>query len=335
VRSVLNSPKYMDLPPRAVYAELLGQQRYLCSWRTMYRVLAEHGEVRERRSVRPSRSFVRPELVATDVRQVWSWDITKLRGPLKGQYYYLYVILDLWSRYVVGWLVAEREGEDLARQLVRETAAKEGIQPDELILHSDRGSPMTAGAMGELLAELGIAQSHSRPRVSNDNPFSEAQFKTLKYRPAYPGRFRDLAHVTDWARSTFAWYNHEHYHTALALLTPAMVHAGQAEAVLADRQRTLDAAYAAHPERFPHGRPRCGHLPEQVWINQPAVALQAGSVPIAPAPEAPLPDSQPSAQPGSRADAPPLARPAQRTLEAGEHSAKPTTPAFLDLAGQQ
>ena len=195
IHGVLNSPEYMDLPPRAAYAKLLGEGKYLCSWRTMYRILAEHVEVRERRAVRPARSFVRPVLVATAPRQVWSWDITKLKGVSKGQFFFLYVILDIFSRYVVGWLVAEREGEDLARQLVRETADKEGIQPDTLILHADRGSPMIAGSMGELLAELGIVKSHSRPRVSNDNPYSEAHFKTLKYRPAYPGRFQDREHV--------------------------------------------------------------------------------------------------------------------------------------------
>jgi putative transposase len=301
----------------------------------MYRLLAEYGEVRERRAVRPKRAYVRPELVATAVRQVWSWDITKLKGPAKGQFFYLYVILDIFSRYVVGWLVAEREGEDLARQLVRETAAKEGIQPDELTLHADRGSPMIAASMGELLASLGIAKSHSRPRVSNDNPFSEAQFKTVKYRPAYPGRFRDLDHVAQWARETLTWYNHEHSHSNLALLTPATVHAGQAEAVLANRQTTLDTAFMAHPERFLKGRPSAGNLPNEVRINEPAVAVPAGSVPIAPAPEAPLPAYEPSAESASRADAQPLARPAQRTLDAGEHSAISTTAPSLNLAVPQ
>lgn len=335
VRAVLNSAEHVDKPPRTVYADLLVQGKYLCSWRTMYRILAEHGEVRERRAVRPRRSFVRPELVAMAPRQVWTWDITKLKGTRKGQLFYLYVILDIFSRYVVGWLVAEREGEDLARQLVQETTAKERVEPDTLVLHADRGSPMIAGSMGELLAELGIAKSHSRPRVSNDNPYSEAQFKTLKYRPTYPGRFRDQDHVLGWARETFTWYNHQHCHSALVLLTPAIVHAGQAAAVLADRQRTLDAAYEAHPERFPNGRPRAGSLPEKVWINEPAVAVQADPVPIAPAPEAPLPVSQPSAQPGSRADAQPLARPAKRTLDAGEHSAIPTTTAAIPAVGAQ
>lgn len=321
IHAVLNSPEHMDKPPRAVYAEQLGKGTYLCSWRSMYRILAEHGEVRERRAVRPARSFVRPELVATAPRQVWSWDITKLKGPIKGQFFFLYVILDIYSRYVVGWLVADREGEDLARQLVQETAVKEGIKPDALTLHADRGSPMIAGSMGELLTELGIAKSHSRPRVSNDNPYSEAQFKTLKYRPAFPSRFQDRDHVLGWARETFTWYNQQHYHSALALLTPAIVHAGQAATALADRQRTLDAAYQAHPERFPNGRPQAGHLPDKVWINEPAVAVKSGPEPMAPAPEAPLPVNQPGAQPVSRADAPTAARPAQRTLDAGEHSA--------------
>lgn len=332
IYGVLNSQEYMDMPPRAVYAALLGEGKYLCSWRTMYRILAEHGEVCERRAVRPARSFVRPELVAMAPRQVWSWDITKLKGLAKGQFFFLYVILDIYSRYVVGWLVADREGEDLACQLVQETADKEGILPDTLVLHADRGSPMIAGSMGELLIDLGIAKSHSRPRVSNDNAYSEAQFKTLKYRPAYPGRFQDRDHVLRWARKTFTWYNHEHYHSALALLTPAIVHGGKAEEVLAERQRTLDAAYETHPERFPNGRPRAGSLPDKVWINEPAMAVQADPEPKEPAPEAPLPVSQPSAQPGSRADAQPLARPAQRTLDAGEHSATSTTAAIPDMA---
>lgn len=336
VRAVLNSQEFMDQPPRAVYAGLLVQGKYLCHWRTMYRILAEHGEVRERRAVRPARTFVQPVLVAMAPRQVWSWDITKLKGRVKGQFFYLYVILDIYSRYVVGWLVAEREGEDLARRLVAATAAKEGIAPDTLSLHADRGSPMTAGSMGELLAELGIAKSHSRPRVSNDNPYSEAQFKTLKYRPAYPGRFQDRDHVLRWARETFTWYNHQHYHSALALLTPATVHAGQAAVALADRQRTLDATYEAHPERFPNGRPRAGCLPKKVWINEPAAAVETDPVLSAPAPEAPLPDPQPSAETGSRADAPPLARPAKRTLDDGEHSASPpTTAAVPAMAGTQ
>lgn len=335
VHGVLNSPDFRDQSPRGVYAELLEDGKYLCSWRTMYRILAEHDEVRERRAVRPARSYVRPELVATAPRQVWSWDITKLKGPSKGTFFYLYVILDIFSRYVVGWLVAEREGEDLARQLVRETAAKEGIEPDTLTLHADRGGPMIAGTMGTLLAELGITKSHSRPRVSNDNPYSEAHFKTLKYRPTYPGRFQDHDHVLDWARETFTWYNHRHHHSALLLLTPATVHAGQAETVLADRQRTLDAAYAAHPERFPNGRPQAGSLPDKVWINEPAVAVQASAAPIASAPEAPLPSSQPSAQPGSRADAPSSARPAQRTLDAGEHSAIESTTAIPAMEALQ
>lgn len=330
IHSVLNSPAYMDLPPRVVYARLLDLGEYLCSWRTMYRVLAEHGEVKERRAVRPPRSFVRPELVATGPRCVWSWDITKLKGLIKGQFFYLYVILDVYSRYVVGWLVAEREGEDLARQLVAETAAKEGILPDSLVLHSDRGSPMIAGAMGELLTSLGITKSHSRPRVSNDNPYSEAQFKTLKYRPEFPGRFRDLAHATDWARPTLHWYNHEHLHSALALLTPAIVHAGAAPAVLAKRQDVLDAAFRAHPERFPNGRPDAGRLPEKVWINEPALELAAPN-PANPAPEAPLPVSQPSAQPESRA----AAGRAQRSLDAGEHSAIARVATIPELAELQ
>jgi putative transposase len=322
IRAVLNSPEYMDLPPRAVYARLLDSGIYLASWRTMYRILAEHGEVRERRAVRPPRSYVRPQLVARGPRQAWSWDITKLRGLAKGQFFYLYVILDLFSRYVVGWMVAERESADLARQLVSETAAKEGIQPGS--------APMTSTAMAELLEELGIAKSHSRPRVSDDNPFSEAQFKTVKYRPDYPGSFRDLAHTLDWGSSAIGWYNHKHHHSALALLTPAMVHAGQAETVLAARQATLDQAFQAHPERFPGGRPLAGRLPAEVWINQPALDLEPHADPPpaspGPAPQALHLPTQPSAQPGSRAGTVPSRARRQRTVDAGEHSATPTPP---------
>jgi putative transposase len=334
VRSVLNSPEYMDLAPRAVFARLLDTGEYLCSWRTMYRLLAEYGEVAERRAVRPPRAYVRPELVATRPNQVWSWDITKLKGAAKGQFFYLYVILDIYSRCVVGWLVAEREGEDLARQLVAETAAKHGIEPDSLTLHADRGSPMIAGKMKDLLESLGITKSHSRPRVSNDNPFSEAQFKTLKYRPAYPGRFGELDQAADWARRTITWYNDEHYHSGVALLTPATVHAGQAATVLAERQRVLDLAFAAHPKRFPRGRPSAGRLPEKVWINEPALQV-AKAEPGIPVPEAPLPVSEPSAQPGSRAGTAPSRVRRQRTLDVGEHSATSTTAPIQELASAQ
>lgn len=330
IHAALNSTECMDMTPRAAYAHLLGKGVYLCNWRTMYRLLAQRGEVRERRAVRPPRSFVRPELVATGPNQVWSWDITKLRGPVRGQFFYLYVILDVYSRCVVGWMVAVREGEDLARQLVAETAAKHGIQPGDLTLHADRGSPMIAGTMGDLLAVLGIAKSHSRPRVSNDNPYSEAQFKTLKYRPSYPGRFGDLAHATDWARATITWYNHRHPHSRLALLTPATVHAGMAATVLAQRQMVLDSAFAAHPERFPGGRPSAGRLPDKVWINEPAVAVADPSTATA-VPPAPLPVNEPGAQRGSRA----AAGRAQRSLDAGEHPAITPATNTQELAALQ
>lgn len=324
---VLCRKAYVDLTPRAAYAKLLLKGVYLCHWRTMYRILAEHGEVRERRAVRPPRAFVRPELVATGPNQVWSWDITKLKGPVKGQFFYLYVVLDVFSRYVVGWMVADREGADLACQLMAQTAHKHGIQADCLTLHADRGSPMIATALGDLLASLGIAKSHSRPRVSNDNPYSEAQLKTLKYRPAFPDRFRDQTHATHWARETLTWYNNEHAHSRLALLTPATVHAGEAATVLAQRQEVLDKAFAAHPERFPRGRPSAGRLPEAVWINEPAIAV-VDPDPGTPVPEAPLPVTKPSAQPVSRA----AAGRAKRSLDTGEHSATARIPMTQELA---
>jgi putative transposase len=266
---VLNSEHFQDQAPRQVYAKLLDDGQYLCHWRTMYRILNEHQEVCERRQVRRHVSYTKPELLATGPNQVWSWDITQLKGPVKWHYFYLYAILDVFSRYVVGWLVAEQESARLAETLIAETCAKQGIQPGQLILHSDRGSPMKSKVVTQLLVELGILKSHSRPHVSDDNPYSEAHFKTLKYRPDYPDRFADVQHARQWGCSVFAWYNHEHYHTALGLLTPASLHYGQAEVILAQRQQVLQAAYAAHPDRFVKGMPVVQTPPKEVWINPP------------------------------------------------------------------
>jgi len=269
VRQVLNSEPFQDSAPREVYATLLDAGQYLCSWRTMYRILKEHQLVRERRNQLRHPTYTKPELLATGPNQLWSWDITKLRGPAKWTYYYLYVILDVYSRYVTGWLIAECESARLAEQLIAQTCTKQEIVPDQLTLHADRGSAMKSKPVALLLADLGVTKTHSRPYVSNDNPYSEAQFKTMKYRPSYPERFGSIQDARAWARPFFHWYNHEHYHSGLALLTPATVHYGQAQAVLERRQETLQAAYAAHPERFVRGVPRPPSLPMEVWINEP------------------------------------------------------------------
>lgn len=269
VRETLNSERFQDQAPREVYATLLDEARYLCSWRTMYRILAENQLVYERRNQLRHPAYAKPELLATQANQLWSWDITKLCGPVTWTYYYLYVILDVYSRYVVGWMLAERESEELAQELIRETCHKQGIQPGQLTLHADNGSAMIAKSVAQLLIDLDVVKSHSRPHVSDDNPFSEAQFKTLKYRPDYPDRFGCLIDARAWAQAFFAWYNHEHHHTNLGLLTPAVVHAGQAECVRQKRQQVLDIAYAAHPERFVKGAPAPAQLPVAVWINPP------------------------------------------------------------------
>lgn len=269
VREVLNSERFADCAPRTVYATLLDEQQYLCSWRTMYRILAQADELRERRNQVRRTGYAAPELLATAPNQLWSWDITKLRGPATWTYYYLYVILDVFSRAVVGWLIAEREDALLAEAMIAETCTKEGIVPEQLTIHADRGSAMTSKVVAQLLADLGVTKTHSRPYVSNDNPFSEAQFKTLKYRPSYPDRFGSLVDARQWAREFFAWYNHEHRHTGIGLLTPAIVHGGQAVKQVAARQQVLSAAYAAHPERFVRGRPTPPELPTAVWINPP------------------------------------------------------------------
>jgi putative transposase len=272
VREVLNSERFQDQAPREVYATLLDEERYLCSWRTMYRILAENQEIRERRDQLQHPVYAKPELLATRPNQLWSWDITKLRGPMTWTYYYLYVILDVYSRYAVGWMIAERESEELAQELICETCVKQGIQPGQLTLHADNGSAMIAKSVAQLLIDLDVVKSHSRPHVSDDNPYSEAQFKTLKYRPDYPERFGCLADARTWAQAFFAWYNQEHHHTGLGLLTPAVVHHGQAEAVLQKRQQVLEAAYAAHPERFVKHAPVPAQLPVAVWINPPKPA---------------------------------------------------------------
>jgi putative transposase len=269
VVEVLSSERFVDRSPAEVFATLLDEKKYFCSERTMYRVLAECQPVRERRNQLQHPHYVKPELLATAPNQVWSWDITKLLGPKKWTYYYLYVLLDIFSRYAVGWMVADRENSALAGRLIEETCTKHGVEPEVLTLHSDRGSPMTSKCTAQLLADLGVTRSLSRPQVSDDNPFSEAQFKTLKYHPGFPGRFTGIDHATRHCRSFFPWYNTEHRHGGISMLTPADVHCGRAQAMLEQRQRTLADAWTAHPERFVHGTPKPRPLPEAVWINPP------------------------------------------------------------------
>jgi len=270
VLAVLHEPRFADQAPAEIYATLLEEQTYLCSIRTMYRLLAKEGEVRERRNQLRRPAYAKPELLATGPNQVWSWDITQLKGPVKWSYFYLYVILDIFSRFVVGWMVARREAAALARRLLDDTLAKQHIAEGQLTLHADRGSSMTSKPVAGLLADLGVTKSHSRPHTSDDNPFSEAQFKTLKYRPDFPERFGGLEDAQTFLRSFFPWYNHEHHHSALGLLTPAQVHYGQTAVVLAQRQKVLHVAYAAHPERFVRHAPRPQVPPPAVWINPPS-----------------------------------------------------------------
>jgi putative transposase len=270
VLDVLDSEPFADKAPAEVYATLLDQGQYLCSIRTMYRVLDSRKEVCERRDQLRHPTYQKPQLVATAPNQVWSWDITKLLGPTKWTYFHLYVILDIFSRYVVGWMLASRESEHLAERLIRETVVKQGVARDRLTLHSDRGPSMRSQTVAQLLATLGITKSHSRPHVSDDNPFSESQFKTLKYQPEFPDRFTSIEHGLEFCGKFFHWQNHEHHHWGLGLLTPVMVHYGQAAAVLAARQTVLTAAYVAHPERFICQPPRPLALPSKVWINPPA-----------------------------------------------------------------
>jgi len=290
VRQVLNSERFQDSSPRQVYATLLDEDGiYLCHWRTMYRILAEHDEVRERRNQCQHPLYAKPELLATTPNQLWSWDITKLKGPVTWSYYYLYVILDVFSRYVVGWLIAEQERAGLAETLIAETCAKQGIEPEQLTLHADRGSSMRSKLVAQLLADLGVTKTHSRPYTANDNPYSEAQFKTMKYRPDFPDRFGSLLDARSWARAFFDWYNHHHRHSSLGLMTPALVHYGQAPAVQLKRQQILQRAYATHPERFVRGLPTPPPLPTEVWINKPQTDGQS-VFPSNPGPTEPVSD---------------------------------------------
>jgi putative transposase len=269
VLALLHSERFIDQTPRQVYATLLDEGTYLCSYRTMYRLLAAEGEVRERRNQRRQPVYQKPELLATGPNQLWSWDITKLKGPQRGQHYHLYVLLDVYSRCVTGWLVALHESAELAEQLMAESCSRQGIKPEQLTIHSDRGAAMTSRNVEVLLSDLAVTKSHSRPHVSNDNPFSEAQFKTLKYQPQFPERFGSLEDARAFCERFFNWYNNEHCHSGIGLVPPASLHSGEAHQRLERRGQVLAAAYAEHPERFVRKAPQPPALPEAVWINKP------------------------------------------------------------------
>lgn len=269
VLAVLNEPRFVDLAPAEVYATLLDEGTYLCSERTLYRVLAANAAVRERRSQLRHPHYTAPELLATRPNELWSWDITRLLGPTKWTYFYLYVVLDVFSRYVVGWMLAHRESAALAEKLIAESCDRQGITPGRLTVHADRGAAMRSKPVALLLSDLGVTKSHSRPHVSNDNPFSESQFKTMKYRPDFPERFGSIEHGRAHCGDFFGWYNGEHHHVGLGLFTPHDVHFGLAEGKRAQRALVLADSFARHPERFPHGRPLPKSVPSAVWINPP------------------------------------------------------------------
>jgi len=269
VLDALHSERFADKAPAVVHAQLLDEDVMLCSVSTMYRVLRASGEVRERRNQRRHPDHPVPRLVASAPNSVWTWDITKIAGPKKWTHFHLYVVLDLYSRVVVAWRLERMEDSTLAKELLEEAYRKQGVQPGQLTVHADRGTSMASKTVAQLFVDLGVNKSHSRPRVSNDNPFSESQFKTLKYRPNYPGRFGSLEDARAHFRRFFSWYEHEHYHSGIAYLTPHQVHYGFAEEVLERRQRVLLAAYKAHPERYVKGPPKAPRVPEKVWINEP------------------------------------------------------------------
>ena len=270
VLALLRSEEFCDLAPAQAWARLLDDGVYLCSISTMYRLLAVAGENRERRRQRTHPAKKRPELIADRPNRVWSWDITKLQGPERGVYYELFVIIDIFSRYVVGWMVSPAETGELAEAFIADTLTTHGISRDQLTLHADRGTSMTSKPVAQLLVDLGVARSHSRPHVSNDNPYSEANFKTLKYCPAFPGRFGSIEDARAFCNTFFEHYNHVHRHAGIGLHTPASVHYGTALEVRAQRAVTLNAAYAANPARFRHRRPQPPKLPTVAWINDPS-----------------------------------------------------------------
>lgn len=281
VMTTLNSDEFMEQAPRTIFATLLERGRYLCSVRTMYRLLKAAGQSRERRDqvIRPS--YAKPELLAVRPNEVWSWDITKLKGPVKWSYFYLYVIMDIYSRYVTGWMIARRESSALATKLIEETCQKQGIKKSQLTIHADRGSSMTSKPVAFLLADLGVTKTHSRPHTSNDNPYSEAQFKTLKYRPDFPDRFGAIQDARGFCGDFFPWYNGEHKHSGISFLTPETVHYGRESEILAKRNKSMQSAFAANPMRFKNTAPKPWQAPQAAWINKSkpeSIILPAGAV---------------------------------------------------------
>ena len=271
VVDILHSDRFQDKAPYQVYATLLDGGEYHCSIRTMYRILsAEHDGVKERRKQVQRPNYTKPELLATAPNQVWSWDITKLKGPAKWTYYYLYVIIDIYSRYIVGWMVAHREQTALAKRLIEQSCIKQNIQPGQLTIHADRGSSMKSKGVANLLVDLGVTKTHSRPHVSNDNPYSESQFKTLKYCPEFPDRFGSIHDARSFCQPFFGWYNKDHYHSGIALMTPENVHYGLAEQIIEVRSQVLKTAFFKHPKRFKGNVPKPLALPKAAWINKPS-----------------------------------------------------------------
>jgi len=272
VLGVLNSERFMDDAVPSVHTKLLDEGKYLCSQRTMYRILKAEKQVKQRRHDRKHPVYTKPELLATGPNQVWSWDITKIKGPKSWIFYDLYVVIDIFSRCIVAWCITEYESGEQARALIGTACAREGIERNQLTVHSDRGRAMRSKCLANLYGELGVGSSFNRPHVSNDNPYSESHFKTLKYRPDYPDRFGSLEDARAHMQAFFDWYNYEHQHSGIAMLTPWQVHSGQADEIVQVRQATLDAAYASHPERFVNGPPKARAVPEEVWINKPLAA---------------------------------------------------------------
>jgi putative transposase len=270
--TLLNSERFRDEAPPTVYSTLLDEGHYLCSERTMYRILKAQKQVRQRRHQREHPVYQKPELLATGPNQVWSWDITKIKGPKSWIFYDLYVVIDIFSRCIVAWCITEYESSEQARALIGTACAREGIERNQLTVHSDRGRSMRSKCLANLYGELGVRSSFNRPHVSNDNPYSESHFKTLKYRPGYPERFGSIEDARTHMQAFFEWYNYEHRHSGIAMLTPWQVHSGQADEIVRVRQAALDAAYAANPERFVNGPPKARPVPEEVWINKPDAA---------------------------------------------------------------
>ena len=279
LRDVLYGERFTDSAPRTIYATLLDEGRYLGSVSTMYRLLAAAGQSHERRNQRVHPAYAKPELLALQPNEVWSWDITKLKGPVKWSCYHLYVILDIFSRYVVGWMIALRESAQLAKQLIADTIAKHNIVPGTLTLHADRGTSMRSKPVAALLVDLDVAKTHSRPHVSDDNPYSEAQFKTLKYRPQFPERFGSIEDARAHCQDFFPWYNGTHRHSGIGLMTPETVHYGRAQTLFQHRADTLHAAFLAHPHRFKGNLPQPPRLPTAAWINPPKQEIAVTKIP--------------------------------------------------------